>query len=85
VEAALTELQFTTLAAARAIEKIVRSAVANAEANHGMKSPDLIISRASVDNGPMFKRVEARARGSAALKRRRMSHVTIVVSDGEAS
>ena len=85
VDAALTLLRFTTLSAARSIEKIVRSAAANAENNHGMKPADLFIAHASVDGGPMFKRVEARARGSAALKRKRMSHVTIVVSDGEVS
>lgn len=85
VDAALTLLRFTTLSAARSIEKIVRSAAANAENNHGMKGEDLVIARAFVDGGPMIKRVEARARGSAALKRKRMSHVTIVVSDGEAS
>ncbi|MBV8165109.1 MAG: 50S ribosomal protein L22 [Candidatus Eremiobacteraeota bacterium] len=83
VDRALTILDFTPVAAAKAIQKIVRSAVANAENNHGMKPGDLVIARASVDGGPSFKRLEARARGQAGLKRRRMSHVTIVVTDGE--
>ncbi|HLN47849.1 MAG TPA: 50S ribosomal protein L22 [Magnetospirillaceae bacterium] len=83
VDRALVELSFSTLEASKAIHKLVRSAAANAENNHGMKAGDLVISRATVDGGPMFKRVEARARGSAGLKRRRMSHVTITVSDGE--
>ena len=83
VDRALTILDFTPVSAAKAIQKIVRSAAANAENNHGMKPGDLVIARASVDGGPSFKRLEARARGQAGLKRRRMSHVTIVVSDGE--
>jgi len=84
VDAALTLLRFTTLSAARPIEKIVRAAAANAENNHGMKPQELVIAQALVDGGPIVKRVEARARGSAGLKRKRMSHVTIVVSDGAA-
>ena len=83
VDRALTLLQFTPLSAARAIEKIVRSALANAENNHQMKPDALIIAKATVDGGPSFKRVEARARGQAGYKRKRMSHVTIIVSDGE--
>jgi large subunit ribosomal protein L22 len=83
VDRALTILDFTPVAAAKAIQKIVRSAAANAENNHGMKPGDLVIVRATVDGGPSFKRLEARARGQAGLKRRRMSHVTIVVTDGE--
>ena len=83
VDRALTLLQFTPLAAAKAIEKIVRSAAANAENNHSMRRENLVISAATVDGGPSFKRVEARARGQAGYKRKRMSHVTITVSDGE--
>jgi len=82
VDDALTVLQFTTVSAARSIEKILRAAAANAENNHGMKPHDLVIAHAMVDGGPMIKRVEARARGSAGLKRKRMSHVTIIVTDG---
>jgi large subunit ribosomal protein L22 len=83
VDRALVELSFSTLEASKAIHKLLRSAAANAENNHGMKAGELVIARATVDGGPMFKRVEARARGSAGLKRKRMSHVTITVSDGE--
>ncbi len=84
VDRALTLLEFTPVSAAKAIGKIVRSAVANAENNHGMKATDLVISSASVDGGPSFKRLEARARGQAGFKRKKMSHVTIIVSDLEA-
>lgn len=83
VDRALVELSFSTLEASKAIHKLLRSAAANAENNHGMKSDDLVIAQVTVDGGPVIKRVEARARGSAGLKRKRMSHVTITVSDGE--
>ena len=83
VDRALHLLHFTPVSAAKAIEKILRSAVANAENNFSMKPEGLMIASATVDSGPAFKRVEARARGQAGYKRKRMSHVTIVVSDGE--
>ena len=83
VDRALTMLDFTPVSAAKAIQKIIRSAAANAENNHAMKPADLVIVRATVDGGPSFKRLEAKARGQAGFKRKRMSHVTIVVSDGE--
>jgi large subunit ribosomal protein L22 len=83
VDRALTMLDFTPVSAAKAISKIIRSAVANAENNHGMKTADLVIAKATVDGGPAFKRLEARARGQAGFKRKKMSHVTIIVTDGE--
>jgi large subunit ribosomal protein L22 len=83
VDRALTLLDYTPVSAAKAIQKIIRSAAANAENNHGMKPGDLVIARATVDGGPAIKRLEARARGQAGFKRKKMSHVTIVVSDGE--
>jgi large subunit ribosomal protein L22 len=83
VDRALTLLDFAPVSAAKAIQKILRSAVANAENNHGMKTGDLVIARATVDGGPSFKRLEARARGQAGFKRKKMSHVTIIVTDGE--
>ena len=58
--------------------------MANAENNHGMKPGELIITHATVDGGPSFKRLEARARGQAGFKRKKMSHVTIIVSEAEA-
>jgi large subunit ribosomal protein L22 len=83
VDRALTILDFTPVSAAKAIQKIIRSAVANAENNHSMKPADLVIAKATVDGGPSFKRLEARARGQAGFKRKKMSHVTIIVTDGE--
>jgi large subunit ribosomal protein L22 len=59
---ARTVLAFTPRAAAREVEKILASAVANAEANHGLIGDDLIVSAAYVDEGPVIKRWRARPR-----------------------
>jgi large subunit ribosomal protein L22 len=77
VPEARTVLAFTTRAAAREIEKVLRSAVANAEANHGLFGDDLRVSAAYVDTGPTIKRWRARARGRAARIRKRTCHITI--------
>ena len=77
VPEARTVLAFTTRAAAREIEKVLKSAVANAEANHGLFGDDLRVSAAYVDEGPTIKRWRARARGRAARIRKRTCHITI--------
>jgi large subunit ribosomal protein L22 len=77
VPEARTVLAFTPRAAAREVEKLLRSAVANAEANHNLLGDDLIVSAAYVDEGPMFKRWRARARGRAARIRKRTCHITL--------
>src|SRR5687767_1837220 len=77
VPEARTVLAFTQRAAAREIEKVLRSAVANAEANHGLFGDDLQVSAAYVDEGPTIKRWRARARGRAARIRKRTCHITI--------
>jgi large subunit ribosomal protein L22 len=77
VPEARTVLAFTTRAAAREIEKVLKSAVANAEANHGLFGDDLRVSAAYVNEGPTIKRWRARARGRAARIRKRTCHITI--------
>jgi large subunit ribosomal protein L22 len=77
VPEARTVLAFTTRAAAREIEKVLKSAVANAEANHGLFGDDLLVSSAYVDEGPTIKRWRARARGRAARIQKRTCHITI--------
>lgn len=77
VPEARTVLAFTQRAAAREVEKVLRSAVANAEANHGLIGDDLIVSAAYVDEGPTLKRFRARARGRAARIRKRSCHITV--------
>jgi large subunit ribosomal protein L22 len=83
VPEARTVLAFTPRAAAREVEKLLRSAVANAEANHNLIGDDLVVSAAYVDGGPMFKRWRARARGRAARIRKRTCHITLKLSPVE--
>ena len=69
---------------AEPIEKLVRSAVANAGNNHDMNADELYIARITVDGGPggrFTKRVDPRAQGRAYFKRKRLSHVTVIVSE----
>jgi large subunit ribosomal protein L22 len=84
VREALVLLKFAEVFAAEPIEKLVRSAVANAGNNHNMSTDDLYIARITVDGGPggrFTKRLDPRAQGRAAFKRKRLSHVTVVVSE----
>jgi large subunit ribosomal protein L22 len=84
VREALAVLKFADVFAAEPIEKLVRSAVANAGNNHDMNTDDLYIARISVDGGPggrFTKRLDPRAQGRAYFKRKRLSHVTVVVSE----
>jgi large subunit ribosomal protein L22 len=77
VPEARTVLAFTPRAAAREIEKVLASAVANAEANHGLIGDELVVSAAYVDKGPVIKRWRARARGRASRIEKRTCHVTL--------
>ncbi|MBV8282745.1 MAG: 50S ribosomal protein L22 [Candidatus Eremiobacteraeota bacterium] len=84
VREALVLLKFAEVYAAEPIEKLVRSAVANAGNNHDMNADELYIARITVDGGPggrFTKRLDPRAQGRAAFKRKRLSHVTVVVSE----
>ncbi len=79
---ALATLQYTPRAAARIIEKVVRSAVANAEHNHQVRNlDDLRVHYATADGGPSMKRVQPRAMGRAFFIRHKTSHLAIGVSD----
>jgi large subunit ribosomal protein L22 len=80
VPEARTVLAFTDRAAAREIEKVLRSAVANAEANHGLLGDELIVHTVTVDEGPTIKRWRARARGRAARIGKRTCHVTLTLT-----
>jgi large subunit ribosomal protein L22 len=77
VPEARTVLAFTPRAAAREIEKVLASAVANAEANHGLIGDELVVTAAYVDEGPVIKRWRARARGRVARITKRTCHVTL--------
>jgi large subunit ribosomal protein L22 len=84
VREALAMLQFAGVYASEPIEKLVRSAVANAGNNHDMNTDELYITRITVDGGPggrFTKRLDPRAQGRAYFKRKRLSHVTVVVGE----
>lgn len=82
VREALVLLKFSGVFAAEPMEKLLRSAVANAGNNHNMDTDSLFITRVIVDGGPgggFTKRMDPRAQGRANFKRKRLSHVTIAV------
>ena len=71
-------LKFTPKAGADVIEKVLKSAVANAENNFDMNVDKLYVSSAYVDQGPTLKRIHPRSRGQAFSIFKRTSHVTVV-------
>jgi large subunit ribosomal protein L22 len=77
VPEARTILAFMTRDAARDVERVLASAVANAEANHGLVGDELYVSLATVGAGPTIKRWRARARGRVARIKKRTCHITI--------
>jgi large subunit ribosomal protein L22 len=79
VEEARRILRFSPLGASGDIEKLLNSAVANAEQNPGVVPQNLLVDRAWVDEGPTLRRYRPRAYGRATKVRKRTSHVTIVV------
>jgi large subunit ribosomal protein L22 len=86
VPEARTILTFMTRDAARDVRKVLDSAVANAEANHGLLGDDLFVAAAFVGAGPTLKRWRARARGRVARIKKRTCHITIELAlpSGEA-
>ncbi len=81
VPEARTILAFTSRAAAVDIEKVLRSAVANAESAHGLDGDELIVLAAYADEGPTLKRWRARARGRVNRIRKRTCHITLIVAE----
>jgi large subunit ribosomal protein L22 len=65
------------------VGKVLASAMANAENNHGAKTADLVIESVLIGPGPTLKRSRPRAKGSASAIRKRSSHITVVVTDGK--
>jgi large subunit ribosomal protein L22 len=77
VPEARTVLAFSERAVAREIERVLRSAVANAEANHGLAGDELVVSAAYADEGPTLKRWRPRARGRVSRIHKRTCHITV--------
>ena len=76
-------LKFTPRAAAEVVEKVLDSAVANAERNLHVKRDDLVVSSTYVDEGPTLKRIRPRAQGRAFRINERTSHITVIVKQRE--
>jgi large subunit ribosomal protein L22 len=80
---ASTALSFLPHASARVVNKVLRSAIANAENNHQVPAAQLTVSECFVDQGPTLKRFQPHAQGRAFPIKKRTSHITIVVSNQE--
>ena len=81
VEKALTLLSFSPKKAAGIVRKVLESAIANAEHNEGADIDELKVSAICVDEGPVLKRFNARAKGRADRIIKRTSHITVTVAD----
>ncbi len=81
VEQALQLLQFSPKKSAHLVRKVLESAIANAEHNAGADIDELKVSAVYVDQGPVLKRIKARAKGRADRIMRRTSHITVQVGD----
>lgn len=77
-------LRFHPGKGARMLGKVIRSAIANAQENHQADPDNLRITDIRIDEGPVLKRIHARAMGRANRILKKMSHITVVVEEGEA-
>lgn len=84
LETALNALKFMPQKSAAIVEKVVRSAAANAEENHNLDVDDLVIRNIIVDQGPTLKRFKARARGRGTRILKRTSHITVILAEESA-
>jgi large subunit ribosomal protein L22 len=84
VDEALAILKYTPKAASPLVEKVLKSAIANAENNHNMKSDSLYIAQIYANQGPTMKRIRAATQGRANRIRKRTSHLEIVLKEKEA-
>ena len=78
---ALSIVKFTPKASSEVIEKLLKSAIANAENNHGMNSANLYVDQIYANQGPTLKRIRPAAKGSAVRIRKRTSHITVVLKE----
>ena len=84
VDEALAIMKFTPKATSEVLEKLLKSAIANAENNHDMKHENLYVAEIFANQGPTLKRIRPAAKGSAVRIRKRTSHITIVLKEKEA-
>lgn len=82
-EEALAILKYTPKAACEPLEKLLKSAMANAENNHNMDVSKLYVAECMACPGPILKRIRPRAHGRAYHIYKRTSHVTLVLREAE--
>ncbi len=83
VEEALNIVKYTPKASSEVIEKLLKSAIANAENNHFMNRSNLYVAEIYANQGPTLKRIRPAAKGSAVRIRKRTSHITIVLRESK--
>ena len=83
VDLAMAILKHTPKAACESLEKLLKSAVANAENNHNMDVTKLYVAECHVGPGPILKRIRPRAQGRAFRIDKRASHITLVLKEKE--
>ena len=81
VQTALAIVEYNPRYGSSVIEKLLKSAIANAENNNGMKKEDLYVAECYANKGPTMKRVHPRAQGRAYRIEKRTSHITIVLDE----
>lgn len=81
VEKAIQTLTFSQKKAAALVKKVLESAIANAEHNEGADIDSLKVSKIYVDEGPVMKRMQARAKGRGNRIMKRTSHITVLVAE----
>ena len=81
VQTALGILSYNPRYASSVIEKILKSAIANAENNNGMNPDNLFVEECFANKGPTMKRIKPRAQGRAYRIEKRMSHITVVLNE----
>ena len=82
---ALEYLALIPRKSAKLIAKTLKSAIANAENNNNLSADSLTVKLALIECGPVLKRFKAGARGTAMPRRKKMSHIRIVLSDGQSN
>ena len=81
VQTALGIVTYNPRYASSLIEKLLKSAIANAENNNGMNAENLYVEECYASQGPIMKRVKPRAQGRAYRIEKRMSHITVVLNE----
>lgn len=83
IDRALDILKFSRKRSAAVLKKVLDSAIANAEHNHGADIDELKVAKVYADQGPTYKRMQAKAKGRGSRVLKPTCHITVVLSDQE--